>query len=60
MVRAAARCAGVSSSRWTRVGSVSGWANMPARYLNAHFDVHARGQREPRGVRAVGREAEVF
>src|ERR1700753_3193877 len=33
MVRAAARLAGVSSAVLTRLGSVSGWANMPARYF---------------------------
>src|SRR5258707_14564302 len=34
MVRAAARLAGVSSAVLTRFGSVSGWANMPARYFS--------------------------
>src|ERR1700755_3120711 len=33
MVRAAARLAGVSSAVLTRPASVSGWANMPARYF---------------------------
>ena len=33
MARAAARFAGVSSACFTRLGSVSGWANMPARYF---------------------------
>jgi hypothetical protein len=31
IARAAARWAGVSSACWTRLGSVSGWSNMPAR-----------------------------